>query len=278
MTVIAMTREMGTRGKDIAAGVAEALGLEVVHHELVEQHLAKRMNVSESAVHRFLEGEASLWERWKIDSRRLSQFTSEDILERAIKGNVIIRGWGAAQLLRSIPHVICVRVCAPMKFRTAEMMQRLGIDDQHIARREIQQSDAAHARVTEARFNQNWTNPTGYDLVINTAYVPIGRGVSLLCDHARSLSSDDIGEMTTALKDKLVEERARTILEGARDVASIGGSLEVSVADGTVTLSGMVENSSGLAPLIGKIKEIDGVRSVNRDIRTLPARYAGYSG
>ncbi len=35
MTVIAMTREMGTLGKDVAAGLAKALDIEVVHHELV---------------------------------------------------------------------------------------------------------------------------------------------------------------------------------------------------------------------------------------------------
>ena len=58
MTVIAMTREMGTLGKDVAAGVAERLGIQVVHHELVERQLAERLQTTESAVHRFLEGEA----------------------------------------------------------------------------------------------------------------------------------------------------------------------------------------------------------------------------
>ncbi|NIP88753.1 MAG: cytidylate kinase-like family protein, partial [Gammaproteobacteria bacterium] len=228
MTVIAMTREMGTRGKDIAAGVGETLGLEVVHHELVEQFVAERMDLSESAVHRFLEGEASLWERWRIDSRRLSQLTSQEILERAITGNVIIRGWGAAQLLRSIPHLICVRVCAPMRHRTAEMMQRLGVEDEYIARREIERSDAAHARVIEARFNRDWRNPTGYDFVINTGYVSISFGIHMLCEYARSITAEAVGEMAVALKDKLLEERVRTIVETTRDVATVGGDLEVS--------------------------------------------------
>jgi len=40
MTVIAMTREMGSLGKDVAFGVAEKMGLEVVHHELVERDIA----------------------------------------------------------------------------------------------------------------------------------------------------------------------------------------------------------------------------------------------
>src|SRR5258706_11838537 len=51
-----MTREMATLGKDVAAGLAERLGLEVVHHELVKQDITKLSGLPESEVHRFLEG------------------------------------------------------------------------------------------------------------------------------------------------------------------------------------------------------------------------------
>ena len=81
MAVIAMTREMGSLGKDVAAGLADKMGLTVVHHELVEHHLAERLGVTESTVHRYLEGEASLLERWRIDKQKLSRYTAEEILE-----------------------------------------------------------------------------------------------------------------------------------------------------------------------------------------------------
>jgi hypothetical protein len=32
MPIVTMTREMGTRGRDVAIGLAEALGLEIVHY------------------------------------------------------------------------------------------------------------------------------------------------------------------------------------------------------------------------------------------------------
>jgi hypothetical protein len=105
MAVIAMTREMGSLGKDVAAGLAEQMGLTVVHQELVEHHLAEKLGVQENTVHRYLEGEASLLERWKVDKHKLSRFTAEEILELAQKGNVIIRG-GARQAL----NTACARV------------------------------------------------------------------------------------------------------------------------------------------------------------------------
>ena len=45
MAVIAMTREMGSLGKDVAAALADQMGLTVVHHELVEHHIAERLGV-----------------------------------------------------------------------------------------------------------------------------------------------------------------------------------------------------------------------------------------
>ena len=43
MVAIAMTREMGTLGKDVAQGIADLLGLKVIHSELVEHDLARRL-------------------------------------------------------------------------------------------------------------------------------------------------------------------------------------------------------------------------------------------
>ena len=75
MALITMTREIATLGKDVAAGLAERLGLEVVHHELIEHGIAERAGMRESEVHLFLEGEASLMERWRIDRKKLSRYT-----------------------------------------------------------------------------------------------------------------------------------------------------------------------------------------------------------
>ena len=72
MVAIAMTREMGTLGKDVAQGIANSLGLKVIHSELVEHDLAARLGVQDSAVHRYLEG------------KRLAARTMEDRQRKAV--------------------------------------------------------------------------------------------------------------------------------------------------------------------------------------------------
>ena len=57
MPLVAMNREMGSLGKDVAAGLEEALGMKVRHHEMID-HLANRARLRKSHVISFLEGQA----------------------------------------------------------------------------------------------------------------------------------------------------------------------------------------------------------------------------
>ncbi len=272
MTVIAMTREMGTLGKDVAIGLIDSLDLEIVHHELVERHLAERMNLGESSVHRFLEGRPSLLERWKIDSRRLSRYTAEEILERAAQGNVLIRGWGAAQLLSDVQHVICVRVCAPMEERVAEMKKRLAIDDDAVAQREIERNDDAHTRAIQRQFRQDWRSPYSYDIVLNTSRVPIDacvRQIRLLADCEAYMETD---ASRAVLMDKLIEARVRTIVDAEWSDTPFGSGISVNADDGTVTLQGVTSATGDVSAILEKISAIDGVANVRNDV--LVARQA----
>ena len=104
MTVIAMSQEMATLGKDVALGICEALGLQQVRHE-VGDVVAGRMHVKNSLIRRIREGKASKVERWSADEKTISIFTAEEVYDLAVKGNVLIRGWGATMLLGGVPHV-----------------------------------------------------------------------------------------------------------------------------------------------------------------------------
>jgi len=153
MTVIAMTREIGSFGLDVAAGLATRLGLKIIQSDVVANSIAERLGVGESAVLRYVNGSASLRERWQIDRRRLFHYAAEEILRVAQQGNVLIKGWGAATLLRDLPGVISVRVCAPMDFRVRVLMDRLGTKDANAVREQIERYEAARARTMRAYFN-----------------------------------------------------------------------------------------------------------------------------
>jgi cytidylate kinase len=273
MAVIAMTREMATLGKDVAAGLAERLGLDIVHHELVEHDIAERAGMRESEVHRFLEGEASLLERWKIDHKRLSRYTTQEILEFAFKGNVLIRGWGATYLLRSVPHVICVRICAPMAFREQVLMQRLGMESSAVARSAIAGNDAAHNRVMQKLFGVDWMDATLYAIVVNTARVPVPDCVEQIARLAASPAFQETAQSRATLLDELILSRVRAALE-ARFGSSIAGvgSLDATVSEGKVTLIGATSDERIMVEAIRLVHGVEGVAGVESKITHLAFR------
>jgi cytidylate kinase len=165
MTVIAMTREIGSFGLNVAAGVAMRLGLKVVQSDVVANTVAERLGVGESAVLHYVNGSASLLERWRVDRRKLFHCAAEEILRLAQQGDVLIKGWGVATLLRNLPGVISVRVCAPMDFRVRVLMDRLGTTDANAVRQQLERYDAARIRTMRAFFDIDKENPRLYHAV-----------------------------------------------------------------------------------------------------------------
>lgn len=249
MPLIAMTREMGSLGKDVAAAVSARLGKPVVHHEIID-HLADKMRLRKSHVIRFLDGKASAWERLTTDKTSMSIYTADETLALAESDSVgVIRGWGSAHLLRPVQHVICVRVCAPLTLRVERMMERLNTTDEEMVVNEIKLSEEAHAAITRRHFGINWQDSENYDLTLNTERVSIEE----CTDEIMSLVNDPRFQKTAdsarVLSNLALEHHVRAALLGNAATATM--RINISAADGIVTLAGMLERG---------LEEIDAVR------------------
>lgn len=267
MPVIAMTREMGSLGRDIALGLAEDVGIQLVQHEVVE-HVADKLHVGRSAVNRFLEGKGSLLQRWNIDEKGVSLFTAEEIFELASRGNVLIRGWGAAHLLQSVSHVLSVRVCAPMALRIQVMMDRIGIGDPDTARREIEKNDAAHTRTMSRLGHANWQSPLNYDLVINSGKIPIDVGVAMLKRLLAEPAFAETEDSRAKLADLKLRAAIRAALKGDRRTQTLDTLFDVNIKPGTgeVRMTGLVDNREQSRHAEEIIRDLPGVTGVQNDL------------
>ena len=188
MALIAMTREMGSLGKDVADELARRLSIPVVYHEVIE-HLADRMRVRKSHVIRLLDGKAGILERMTADKTSMAIYTADEIFGLALKGKgAIIRGWGAPNLLSSVPHAVCVRVCAPLEVRAQRVMEIFGYGSRDQALAEIARRDAEREAAMRRRFGAGWDQGARYDLVLNTEHVGADRCIAQV---KRLLSSDE---------------------------------------------------------------------------------------
>ena len=258
MPIIATTREMGSLGKDVARGLGDALGLPVIYHEVID-HLADRMRVRKSHVIRLLDGSAGLLERLTADKTSLSIFTAEEIYAVALRGGAIIRGWGATHLLRDIPHVVCVRVCAPFELRKQRMMQRLATDDEARIAEEIRINDEAHTAIMRRHFGVQWTEPEQYDLVLNTKRVSVDGCVDEVLTLTRSPQFEETERSRAKLADLALAARVRAALRRAPETRE--ARVQVSSASGRITLSGASSTDEMLA-FVEVAAAVPGVRDV----------------
>jgi cytidylate kinase len=261
MTVIAMTREMGSGSREVAQRVAEELGLKLILHELVEHEIAEHLHVPDSTIEHRIEGGATLGERLQVGSKRLAQYTTEEVLELASRGDVLIRGWGACVALRDVPHVLRVRICTPMEVRERAIMERRGITDRAAARREILRNDTTHERTMRAAFGVE-EDPLLYDLVLNTERCSIEACVKILCDVARRAEFQETAASRAILNDKALEAHIRIRLRERFTVGMGVTGADVNASGGRIVLTGTAIHSDLVADASKLASEVPGVKQV----------------
>ena len=266
MPLIAMTREMGSLGKDVAQGVAEALGLEVVHHEIID-NVADKMRLRKSHVVRLLDGKASILERLTADRTSLAIFTADETYGIAHRnGGAVIRGWGATQLLRPVSHAVCVRVCAPKELRVRRMMERLNTDDEDFVRREVDLSDEAHAAIIRRHFDVNWQDGEQYDVSLNTERVPIGECVDEVIRLVRDPAFRETDRSQATLGNLSLTARVRAALR--HDPRTAKARVMIESDAGRVTLSGIVQGDIEQAALAEVAAAVPDVKHVEIRVRS----------
>ena len=119
----------------------------------------------------------SLWD--------LVQKTNDTMRQRARAGQVIFVGRGANFATAGIEGGVHVRLVAPPEYRGRFYAQRFHVTLEqallHNAR-----CDAARGRYVTTHFNTSISDPSAYDLVINTAYIPLAEAAEMIVAHLRA--------------------------------------------------------------------------------------------
>jgi CMP/dCMP kinase len=174
--VITLSRQAESGGDEIAEHVSRLTGLQIADRAILEQ-MAQRAGLPLAHVRVFDESipgpiEALLAE-WQtsvshvVYMRRLVHTLL--MLER--EENVIIIGRGAAFVLTN-PGTFHVRIVAPMPCRVARLLARSEVGRGQ-AERLLRHSDEERARFVHQAFGADIDGPAHYDLVMNTAELPL---------------------------------------------------------------------------------------------------------
>ncbi len=206
MRAITISREYGSGGGEIAARLAQRLGWQLIDHAVIEQtarELEVHVSVAEKHDEEYVEstrpgildrileqlapsapmtggGGVFIRPSSSAEARAYQATMRHIIIAAATAGHVVIGGRGGQVLLADKRDVLHVRVVAPLEQRVAYVVRREGLDTE-AARKRVQAKDQARTRYMQTQYQSQHEDPHLYDLVINTAVLPLDSAVDQIC-------------------------------------------------------------------------------------------------
>jgi cytidylate kinase len=257
---------MGSLAQDVAEVLADDLGLTTLQHEVAER-VAEKMHVSRSLINRLRGGKAGALERLRADRNAMALYSAEEVLEAAAKGDVVIRGWGATQLLRPVPHVPCIRIMRPFDKRVDWLMEQIDTDDRSVAEAEIRRSDQANATRMHDQFGVTWNEPVLFDMVLNTDRLSVDTCVQMIKGLLARPEFAETDASRALLQGMALSARVRAALRA--NEATDGVDITIDSLDGRVTLRGIVADAGEKVAALQLCAAVPGVESVDDQLRVM---------
>lgn len=186
MKAITITREYGAGGGEMARRLGEALGWEVLDRELLHR-AAEVEHMPDAELDRLDEKAITMADRFRLHSphQKYLHGLTEAARKAAQRGNVVLVGRGARHLLGEMPEVFHLRLVAPRQWRAERMAKLEGWSlEQSLAR--CLEADRTRELFSRYFFGDTAIQPAQYDLVVNTARVPLDDVVCVVAGIVRA--------------------------------------------------------------------------------------------
>jgi cytidylate kinase len=179
MTVITISRQMGSLGCQVAEEIARCLSYRVVWREVINE-AASRAGVPEVALATIDELDL-LGLRPSAEARKAYHDAVREImLELAEEGSVVIVGRAGQVILHGRPDVLHVRIYAPLELRVERAAQKHNVSPE-AARAQVLASDQSRTRYLKRYYQARWDNSDLYDLMVNTANFDASIAAQVVC-------------------------------------------------------------------------------------------------
>jgi cytidylate kinase len=191
---ITISRQSGARGTTTARAVGERLGWAVYDRELLER-IAQDMNLQA----RLLEGVDEKKVGWLREF--MEAFSSAPVVSdiayvhRMVKtiaplvahGDCVLVGRGVAHIL-PVETTLRVRLVAPVAWRVAAMSRKLGVSKEEAAVK-VAAIDLQRVQFVREHLNKDTTDPSLYDLVLNTERFSVEQCADLIVEALHRLQA-----------------------------------------------------------------------------------------
>jgi cytidylate kinase len=186
LPVITLSREPGSGGKLVAKAVADRLGLDLFHQELINA-MAENADTTTRVIRTLDERGLSMIEDWvsaAISERHLWPDEVSRLLMRVIgaigrHGKAIIVGRGANFVLPP-ENRFRVRIIAPLELRVNRVAETYGVSKKE-AKRHVLRTESDRQAFVRKYFHSDIGDPSNYDLILNTGTLSVESAAAAIC-------------------------------------------------------------------------------------------------
>jgi cytidylate kinase len=183
MPVITLSRQLGSQGDDVAAAVAQRLGLRLVGREVINR-AAREAGAPEVALAAIDELGLLGIRPDRAAIRSYREKIAQVVDEMAADGKLLLVGRGGQVMLAGRPGVLHVRVLAPRPMRIACVARTCNISTEAATAR-VEAADRARADFVKRYYGVRQGDPELYDIVLNMAQLDVETATDLICRAAQ---------------------------------------------------------------------------------------------
>ena len=191
--VITITRQFGSRGRDIGIATAKKLGIPLYDRNVLEKEAEEIDGTLHSLVEFSKNGMSSsgyykmaypLGIGSSLKKDRMFEVQSKLVLQHAETENCVIIGRCADYVLDGTEGLIRVFLYADIKVREERVRERNLYADKDVLKN-IHRIDRERRDYNRYYAGRDWEKPENYDLLINTTQIGVDGAVQLIKDYLK---------------------------------------------------------------------------------------------
>jgi cytidylate kinase len=239
MKIIALSRQIGSYGDQIARRTAEELNLKLAGPEEVHQ-LAQSCDPEFAEACGLYEQEIpkSFWERFFFDHPAYTSLFESLTFQLASQGDVVILGRGSQIVLLEVRGVMRTRIVAPFEIRAQRIEEQRNIEAGE-ARELVRKHGHRRRTLVESIYHHDLGDWSLYDLIVNTKDMTPEEGTFICVQAAKNMKpmpQERLDWLKRMAQAKLIESAIRKKVKAA----SFSNIVVESPEPGLVTIKGAV--------------------------------------
>ncbi len=180
MSIITISRGSFSRGKEVAERVAKKLNYKAVSREIILA-ASEDFNIPQIQLIRAIHDPPSILDSFTFGRQRYLAQIESTLLDYLRKDNIVYHGLAGHFFVRSIFHVLKVRIIADFEDRLRTKMAREKISKEK-ARDELRKDDKARRQWSLKLYGVDTWDSELYDLVLHIHTLTIANAVDIICD------------------------------------------------------------------------------------------------